>query len=334
MARWLGQGNEHERVEALLSTYLDGRTSRAEQALVERHLKSCADCTRNLATLRATVTAIQQLPNVRAPRSFALSRSMAKQPRSTPWLYPVLRTATAVATLLFVIAVAGDVYTRGTLFSTSARKFAPAAVSSTSVAMQAAATPAQESAPQVAPPPTSQALAVQPPPAPAPQAAAPLTSGTTASGARQAAATPAPATTATTLDHAAVPATEAPSAAAKAVLPETPVEPPTGQPLGATGLGSGAGPGQAPSATAVAPPRTLEGKTSETATPQPTSTPLAAPTEAARAPAPQPPAAPEAGGTYQIRRPAVSPLRIAEGALAIAAVVLGMAAWVARRREQ
>src|SRR5512136_2817229 len=126
MSRWWGLANEHERVEALLSTYLDGRTSKAEQALVERHLKSCADCTRNLATLSATVTAVRQLPNVRAPRSFALSRSMAKQPRSTPWLYPLLRSATAVATLLFVIAVAGDAYTRGALFSTSAPNAAPA----------------------------------------------------------------------------------------------------------------------------------------------------------------------------------------------------------------
>ena len=334
MARWWGQGNEHERVEALLSAYLDGRTSRAELALVERHLKSCTDCARTLATLSATVAAVKQLPRVRAPRSFALPRSMAKQPRSTPWLYPLLRTATALATLLLVIAVAGDVYTRFTLFSTSAPMVAPAALPSTSIAMQAAATPAQESAPRAAQLPTSQALAVQPPAAPAPQAAAPLTSGTTASGARQAAATPAPAT-ATTLDQAAVPATEAPIAAAKAVSPETLVEPPTEQPLGASGVGGGGGEvGQAPSTTTVAPTRSPVEQATEVATPQPTSTPLAAPTEAARVPAPQPPVASEPGGAYQIQRPAVSPLRIAEGALAIAIVALGMAAWAARRREQ
>jgi anti-sigma factor RsiW len=333
MARWSGRANEHERVEALLSTYLDGRTNRAERALVEHHLKSCADCARNLATLSAMVTAVQKLPHVRAPRSFALPRSMAKQPRSTPWLYPFLRSAAAVATLLFVVAVAGDLFTHGTLF-TSAPKAAPAALSSTSIAMQAAATP-QESAPQAAPPSTSQSLAVQPPPEPAPPAAAPLASGTTASGARQAAATPAPASTATTLDQAAAPATEAPSAAAKAVSPETPVEPPTEQPLGATGLGGGGGAaGQVPSATAVAPPRTLEGGTGEAAIPQPTSTPLAAPTEAARAPAPQPPAAVEPGGAYQVQRPTVNPLRVVEGTLAIAVVALGLGAWVARRRRQ
>jgi hypothetical protein len=334
MARWSGRANEHERVEALLSMYLDGRTSRAERALVEHHLKSCADCARNLAALSATVKAVQELPHVRAPRSFALPRSMAKQPRSTPWLYPLLRSATAIATLLFVIVVAGDVYTRGTL-STSAPKAAPAALPSTLIAMQAAATPAQESAPQAAPPPTAQSLVVQPPPAPAPQVAAPLAPATTARGVRQAAATPASAGTATTLDHAQVPATEAPSLAAKAVSPETPVEPPTEQPLGAAGLGGGeGGVGQAPSATAVTPPRTVEGKANEAATPQPTSTPPAAPAEAARAPAPQPPAAVEQGGAYQVQRPAVNPLHIVEGALAIAAVVLGLGAWVARRRER
>ena len=334
MAGWSGRVSEHERAEALLSTYLDGRTSGAERALVKRHLKSCGECERNLTTLQATVTAVRQLPHVRAPRSFALPHSMAKQPRSAPWLYPLLRTATAIATFLFVVVVAGDLYTRFTLFSTSAPMVAPAALPSTAIAMQAAATPVKGPAPQTTAPATSSTLAEQAAPAPAPQVAAPLAPVTTASGARQAAATSAPTSAATTLDQAATPTTEAPIAAAKAVSPETPVEPPTEQPLGATGLGGGGGAGQAPSATAVAPPRTLQGKTSETTTPQPTSTPPAAPTEVARVPAPPPQAAPEVGGTYQIQRPAVSPLRIAEGSLAIAAVVLGMAAWVARRREQ
>ena len=261
---------------------------------------------------------------------------MAKQPRSAPWLYPLLRTATAFAAFLFVLVVAGDVYTRFTLFSTFAPMAAPAALPPTFIAMQAAATPAQESAPPVALPPTSQNLAVQPPPAPAPQAAAPLAPVTTASGARQAAATSAPAATAVTaLDLAAVPGTEAPSAAAKAVLPEVPVESPTEQPMGASGLGGGAGGvGQAPGITAVAPTRALAGRANEAVTPQPTSTPLAAPTEVARILAPQPPTAPEQEGAHQIQRPVVNSLRIAEGTLAIAAVMLGMAAWIARRRNR
>jgi len=335
MARGLRRANEHERVRALLSTYLDGRASQAERALVERHLKSCANCERNLASLRATVAAVRTMPHVRAPRSFALPRSMAKQPRSTPWLYPLLRTATAFAAFLFVLVVAGDLYTRFTLFSTFAPMAAPAALPPTLIAMQAAATSAQESAPQTTAPEASRTLE-QPPPAPAPQAAAPLAPVTTASGARQAAATPAPATTAVTaLDLAAVPGTEAPSAAAKAVPPETPVEPPTEQPMGASGLGGGAaGVGQAPGIAAVAPTRALAGQANEAVTPQPTSTPLAAPTEVARVLAPQPPTAPERGGAHQIQRPVVNPLRIAEGTLAIAVVMLGMAAWIARRRNR
>ena len=335
MARLLGRPSEHERVEALLSTYLDGRTTKAERASIEQHLKSCESCTRSLAMLRATVAAVREMPHVRAPRSFALPRSMAKQPRSAPWLYPLLRTATAIATFLFVVVVAGDLYTRFTLFSTSAPMAAPAALPSTSIAMQAAATPAQKSAPQMASPSTSPTFAVQPPPAPAPQAAAPLAPVTTASGARQAAATSAPATAVTALDFAAVPTTEAPSAAAKALPPETPVEPPTEQPMGASGLGGGAGGvGQAPSTAAVAPTRLLAGQASEAATAQPTSTPLAAPTEVARIPAPQPPVALEQRGAYQIQRPAVSTLRIVESALAIAVVALGIAAWIARRHNR
>ena len=335
MAGWSRPVSEHERVKVLLSTYLDGRTSGAERALVERHLKSCVECERNLATLQATVAAVRTMPHVRAPRSFALPHSMAKQSRPAPWLYPMLRTATAIATFLFVVVVAGDLYTRFTLFSTSAPMVAPAALPSTAIAMQAAATPVQKSAPQTTAPATSSTLAEQAAPAPAPQVAAPLAPVTTASGARQAAATSAPATAATALDLAAVPATEAPSAAAKAVPPETPVEPPTEQPMGASGLGGGAGGvGQAPSTATVAPTRLLAGQASEAATTQPTSTPLAAPTEVARIPAPQPPVAPEQRGAYQVQRPAVSTLRIVEGALAIDVVALGMAAWIARRRSR
>ena len=327
MARWLRRANEHERVEALLSTYLDGRASQAERALVERHLKSCADCERNLATLRAMLVAVRDLSHVRAPRSFVLPRSMAKQPRSTPWLYPLLRTATAFAAFLFVLVVAGDLYTRFTLFST----FAPmAALPSTSIAMQAAATPAQESAPQTIAPEASRTFE-QPAPAPAPLALA-----TTASDARQADATSAPATTAAmALDLASPPGTQAPSVAAKAVPPETPIEPPTEQPMGGSGLGGGAGGvGQAPGMAAVAPTPSLAKQAGETVTPQPTSTPLASPTEVARVLAPQPPVALEQGGAYPIQRPTVNPLRLAEGALAIVAVMLGMAAWIARRRNR
>jgi len=335
MARLLGRPSEHERVEALLSTYLDGRTTKAERASIEQHLKSCESCTRSLAMLRATVAAVREMPHVRAPRSFALPRSMAKQPRSAPWLYPLLRTATAIATFLFVVVVAGDLYTRFTLFYTSAPKVAPAALPSTSIAMQAAATPAQESAPHTTAPEASRTFAEQPAPAPAPQVAAPLAPVTTASGARQAAATPVPVTAATALDLAAVPGTEAPSAAAKAMPPTTPAEPPTEQPMGEVGLGSGAGGvGQAPGTAAVAPTRLLAGQASEAATAQPTSTPLAAPTEAAHVPAPQPPAALEQRGAYQIQRPAVSPVRIVESALAVAVVALGMATWIARRRNR
>jgi len=334
MAGWSGRVSEHERAKVLLSTYLDGRASQAERALVERHLKSCADCERNLATLSATVVAVRDLPHVRAPRSFALPRSMAKQPRSAPWLYPLLRTATAIATFLFVVVVAGDLYARFTPFSTSAPMAAPAALPSTSIAMQAAATPAQKSVPQTIAPEASRTLEPPAPP-PAPQAAAPLAPVTTASGARQAAATSAPATAATALDLAAVPGTEAPSAAAKAVPPETPVEPPTEGPIGASGLGGGAGGvGQTPGIAAVAPTRASAEQASEAVTPQPTSTPLAAPTEVARVPAPQPPVALERGGAHQIQRPAVNPLRVAEGVLAIAVVALGTAAWIARRRNR
>jgi anti-sigma factor RsiW len=312
------QMSEHERVKELLSPYLDGRVSKAERTLVERHLGSCADCARDLATLRVTITAVREMPRLRAPRSFALPRTMAKQPRAMSWTYPLLRAGTAIATLLFVVTVGMDLFARNTTLPTAA----PAALPPTLIAMQPAATIAPTSAPQIAAPaPTRQAETFAATSAPQALSAAPaLVTATPASVAK--AAPPVVAT--------------APAAAEVAPL-STVVEPPTEQARQDAGLGGGGPP--PPGAPPPAPLRAATGQVSLTPTAQPTLMPTWAPatplpTQIARAPEPQPPAVSPRLGAYQARPPAVNPVRIAEGALAVLALALGVAAWIARRRTR
>src|SRR5437868_6264348 len=92
-----------------LSAYLDQELSAADARRVEAHLRSCAQCRRELETLRYTMQMVQALPSVRAPRSFTLSDAQAARmrPRSSGgWLVNALRGMTVVATVL-LIAVCG-----------------------------------------------------------------------------------------------------------------------------------------------------------------------------------------------------------------------------------
>ena len=301
----LRRASEHERVEALLSTYLDKRASEAERALVERHLESCAVCARNLATLRATVTAAREMPRVRVPHSFALPRSMAKQPQTATWMYPLLRAATAIAAFLFVLTVAGDVFLRSTV-SPSAPRAMPAGLTLTSVVMQYKAV---ESARQATEPAAAPATRSVPPAAPAPLSAQPQL-GAAAPGT----------------------ATPAVAAAAKAA-PATPAEPPVEQPLTDSGLGGGDRLGAAPPAPqpTQAAPMFETVPTPTLVAPTPSLSP--APTSVARALEPQPSADQRPSAT-EATRPAVSPLGIAEDVLAALVLVLGVTAWIVRRRSR
>jgi anti-sigma factor RsiW len=108
--------SEHQRVEEMLSAYLDGELSPKEQAAVEKHLAQCADCAQNLHTLRQAVALLGQLPPVAVPHSFAIRPVQAAQRPSffqTRRAYVYLRAATALATILFVVVLAGDVFLTG-----------------------------------------------------------------------------------------------------------------------------------------------------------------------------------------------------------------------------
>ena len=334
MAGILGRMDEHERVEALLSPYLDGHTSKAERALVERHIESCGDCARSLATLQATVTAVREMPRVRAPRSFALPRSMARPSRAVAWPYPLLRAATGVAAFLFVLVLGMDLFAqRMPVPAASPQMAAPAASAPTVVAMESAT---QATAPAATG--RVETLAATAAPA-APQFAVPVTPtpGTLArQGKSTQESTPAP----SAFGAAPAPVAATPAAAAKAAESATPVEPPIEQPLTDTGMGGGGaddglgGGGQAQGVLPAAPlPPAQPGGEAPNVRPAPT-LPTPATTEVARAAVPQPPSAESRGGASYLQRPALDPFRIAEGALAALAVALGMATWIARRRSR
>jgi hypothetical protein len=108
--------SEHQRVEEMLSAYLDGELSPKEQARVEKHLAQCADCAQNLRTLRQTVALLRELPPVAVPRAFTIRPvQVAKRPSffQTRRAYAYLRAATALATILFAVVLAGDVFLTG-----------------------------------------------------------------------------------------------------------------------------------------------------------------------------------------------------------------------------
>ena len=138
----------HDQVAELLSAYIDGEVTAAEQGLVEAHLASCAVCGRDLATLRQTVTLLRQLPQVAAPRPFTLRESDVqplRPTRSAWWQSGWLRGAVAATAMLLCVAVAGGalLLERGMIGAPAA----PAPVALQSQSQAPAATQAAEAAP-------------------------------------------------------------------------------------------------------------------------------------------------------------------------------------------
>jgi len=108
---FLRKKSEHEWAGETLSAYIDGELAGRERARVEQHLKECQACAENLRTLRQTVALLKELPVIPAPRSFAVRPRVAR-PRPAPapsaWGYGLLKGATAIAALLLVLLIGGD----------------------------------------------------------------------------------------------------------------------------------------------------------------------------------------------------------------------------------
>lgn len=116
--------------DELLSAYLDGQLSAGERARLEAQLATDPALRAELEALRHTVALVRDLPPVPIPRNFILPPTVAARPRPAPsarlrhaWAAPLLTTATAVVSFLFVVVLAGDLLLSGA----GGLAFAPAA---------------------------------------------------------------------------------------------------------------------------------------------------------------------------------------------------------------
>lgn len=117
-----------------LSAYLDNQLSARERRKLEERLRLQANLRAGLGELRRTKDILRSAPKLRPPRNFTLTEEMAGISSSRPRTYPVFRLAFAMASILFVLTIAGDMFF-GTLGSTQVA--APLAGESFSVQQEA-----------------------------------------------------------------------------------------------------------------------------------------------------------------------------------------------------
>ena len=71
-----------------MSAYVDGELWAKDGDALEAHVGACERCRLELEQLRATVSALQELPEVKPQRSFALTPDMLRPPRPVPQMGP------------------------------------------------------------------------------------------------------------------------------------------------------------------------------------------------------------------------------------------------------
>jgi len=126
---WGFRKKEHQRIKEMLSAYLDGELTPRDKARVERHLRECATCAEELRTLRWTVGLMKEVPSVPVPRPFTLPAPTPERRAELPrlgWAHTLLRGATALAVVLLVLVLAGDLLSQRFL-KAPAPALAPAA---------------------------------------------------------------------------------------------------------------------------------------------------------------------------------------------------------------
>lgn len=110
--------SEHERIAAMLSTYIDGELMAKDRGQVETHVARCDACAEELRTLQYTKALLAEAPMPRIPRSFVVRRADLEAPTdavprrpfglSSRLAYGYLKGATALVTVAFALVVAGD----------------------------------------------------------------------------------------------------------------------------------------------------------------------------------------------------------------------------------
>ncbi|HEX2514497.1 MAG TPA: anti-sigma factor, partial [Chloroflexota bacterium] len=85
---------DHAELSEQLNAYLDRALDDVTRRRLERHLAACAACRLDLEQLRATRDALRSLPQLEAPRSFAIALPAPENARVAP---PVGVTSAALA---------------------------------------------------------------------------------------------------------------------------------------------------------------------------------------------------------------------------------------------
>lgn len=101
---------KHNRLQELLSAYIDGEASNSEVIEVEEHLSGCDECRAELDSLRATASLLRRLPQLDVPRSFVLTEAPAMVIQRPPSIVWSARLATSAAALLLVALLLGDTF--------------------------------------------------------------------------------------------------------------------------------------------------------------------------------------------------------------------------------
>jgi anti-sigma factor RsiW len=96
----------------LLNAYLDGELPEEQRMALAEHVHACRVCAQELEELRAVRSALEGLPLVRAPRSFALEFEPAPAGPLDQllsflrdWLTPIWGISATVASVLFIVAL-------------------------------------------------------------------------------------------------------------------------------------------------------------------------------------------------------------------------------------
>jgi hypothetical protein len=99
-------------VDDRLSEYIDGRLAPGDVARLESHVATCPECTAQLAGMRRAIAALRSLPEVDAPRSFAINEAMVR-PVSTyrPPRWQAIAAPAAGMAVVFVLLLGGDLAT-------------------------------------------------------------------------------------------------------------------------------------------------------------------------------------------------------------------------------
>jgi hypothetical protein len=193
-----------------LAAYLDYELPEDQRAVVREHLRRCPQCENELATLRATKQLLRDLPDMAPPRSFRLSPEqvaaankqsvVAALPLSgarLPRLVLALRGSAACIFVLLLLLVGTDLTNRPGSMTPVAVSYAPAAdtgitneshIDQAQLRAQPAAAPtnttaaASAEATDTAAPAAASAAQPNPPPQPSVAAAALAPEGTPAAG--------------------------------------------------------------------------------------------------------------------------------------------------------